>query len=176
MLRAASEQVGKECFALLDTKGPEIRTGFLGDKKYIDLEAGQDLDIVTDYDLVGSTEAIACSYKALPKSVKVGSQIFIGDGNLTCEVKEIFEDKVRVTCMNAYRLGERKNMNLPGSEVDLPTLTEKDIYDITEFGVKYGVDYIAVSFVRTGDDIRQLKAILKEHGAEHIQILSKIED
>jgi pyruvate kinase len=78
---------------MLDTKGPEIRTGMLRDNKPVDLVAGQELQIVTDYSIEGDNKRIACSYKNLPQSVSVGSIIYIADGAITCEVAEIFDVK-----------------------------------------------------------------------------------
>ena len=109
---------------MLDTKGPEIRTGMLRDNKPIDLVANQELVICTDYSYEGDDKKIACSYKDLPTSVQIGSTIFIADGSLTCEVTEILDGAVKVIVKNSVRLGERKNMNLPGCDVNLPTLTE----------------------------------------------------
>jgi len=123
-LRAAIAQSGKNCALLLDTKGPEIRSGMLKDGKPVQLEAGQTLKITTDYEVLGDNSCIACSYKSLPKTVHVGSTIFFADGSLTAEVTEIGDDFVNVVCKNGCKLGERKNMNLPGAVVDLPTLTE----------------------------------------------------
>jgi pyruvate kinase len=89
-LRAALKQrPDKTCAVMLDTKGPEVRTGLLRDNKPIEIQAGQTLKIVTDYAIEGDNTKIACSYKNLPKAVKVGSTIFIADGSLTCEVVEI---------------------------------------------------------------------------------------
>ena len=82
---------GKSCAVLLDTKGPEIRTGMLRDNKAIEIAAGQQLKIVTDYAIEGDNKQIACSYKSLPQTVHVGSTIFIADGSLTCEVTEVHE-------------------------------------------------------------------------------------
>lgn len=166
---------GKPCSVLLDTKGPEIRTGLLGDKGKVQLKAGQLLDIVADPLYVGDNSAIGCSYEALPRTVKPGSVIYIADGSLTCTVRSIGEKIVTVECHNDFALGERKNMNLPGAIVELPTLTEKDIYDITEFGIKHKVDFIAASFVRKGDDVRQIRQVLGEDGKD-IKIISKIEN
>lgn len=123
-LREAMAQTGKSCAILLDTKGPEIRTGKLKGGNPVQLESGQTLKISTDYTLEGDNQCIACSYSSLPQTVKVGSTIFVGDGNLTLEVTEIGNDFVNVVCKNGYKLGEKKNMNLPGLIVDLPTLTE----------------------------------------------------
>ena len=86
---ALKQRPDKQCAFLLDTKGPEIRTGMLKDHKSIELVAGQSLKIVTDYSFEGDTTTIACSYKSLPTTVKVGSTIFIADGSLTCTVTEI---------------------------------------------------------------------------------------
>lgn len=88
---ALKQRPNKTCALMLDTKGPEIRTGLLRDNKPVDLTAGQELHIVTDYSIEGDNKRIACSYKSLPQTVAVGSTIFIADGALTCEVAEILE-------------------------------------------------------------------------------------
>jgi pyruvate kinase len=160
---------------MLDTKGPEIRTGMLRDNKPVELVAGQELQIVTDYSIEGDNKKIACSYKSLPTTVCVGSTIFIADGSLTCEVTEIFDGGVKVLVKNDCKLGERKNMNLPGAIIDLPTLTEKDEDDIVDFGLKHGIDLIAASFVRKGSDIDYIRDILGPRGS-HVKIIAKIEN
>jgi len=164
----------KVCAIMLDTKGPEIRTGMLKGGT-VTLVKDQTLEITTDYDYEGDAEKIACSYQALPTSVVVGSCIYIADGSLTCEVSEILESGVKVKVMNNATLGNRKNMNLPGAIVDLPTLTEKDENDLVEFGVKKNVDMIAASFVRKADDIEYIRDVLGPQGA-HIKIIAKIEN
>ena len=85
------QRPNKTCAIMLDTKGPEIRTGLLRDNKPVDLVSGQELLIVTDYSIEGDNKRIACSYKSLPQSVSLGSTIFIADGSITCEVVEIFD-------------------------------------------------------------------------------------
>lgn len=160
---------------MLDTKGPEIRTGYLKTRDPVEIIANQKLKIVTDYQIEGDATKIACSYKALPKTVSVGSEIFIADGSLTCEVCEIGDDFVTVICKNSCKLGEKKNMNLPGAIIDLPTLTEKDEEDLLEFGLKQGIDYVAASFVRKAKDVDYIRDILGPQGA-HIKIISKIEN
>merc|ERR1719491_2920835 len=172
---ALKQRPDKTCGIMLDTKGPEIRTGMLVDSKPIELVAGQDLIICTDYQFEGDATKIACSYKSLPETVQVGSIIFIADGSLTCEVTEIGENQVTCQVKNNCRLGERKNMNLPGAIVDLPTLTEKDEDDLCDFGLKYGVDMIAASFVRKAEDIETIRDVLGPRGA-HIKIIAKIEN
>ena len=166
---------GKQCAVLLDTKGPEIRTGFLEEHNNVSFEANQELEITTDYSFEGNSSKIACSYKSLPKTVKPGDQILIADGSLVCIVEECLEESVRVTVKNNATIGERKNMNLPGCIVDLPTLTEKDEEDLIDFGIKKGVDIIAASFIRSAADVENIKDVLGPRGS-HIKIISKIEN
>lgn len=172
---ALKQRPSRRCQVMMDTKGPEIRTGLLKGHKSIELVANQTLKIATDYSIEGDSEQISCSYKALPQSVEVGSSILIADGSLTCEVTEVHEDHVVVLCKNSVKLGEKKNMNLSGASVDLPTLTEKDKDDILSFGVEQKVDMIAVSFVRKAEDVTCIRELLRPK-APHIKIISKIEN
>lgn len=122
---------------LLDTKGPEIRSGFFADgAKKVDLVKDQELILTSDYTFKGNAKKLACSYSSLAKSVKPGQSILVADGSLVLTVKSTDEAKGEVTCNieNNASIGERKNMNLPGVEVDLPTLTDKDIDDIVNWG------------------------------------------
>lgn len=115
------------------------------------------------------------SYEELPQSIKVGQHILIADGSLVIKVTEILEKGVRGIVLNDAEIGEKKNMNLPGCEVKLPTITEKDKKDIVEFGVKNGVDMIALSFTRSAKDVEDCRDLLGPKGA-HIKIISKIEN
>lgn len=133
------------------------------------------MKITTDYEYLGDKEMIACSYKDLMTTVKVGSTIFIADGSLTCTVTEIKDDHVVVKCENGVKIGERKNMNLPGAIVTLPTLTEKDEADLVEFGLEQNVDFIAASFVRKASDVEYIRDVLGPKGS-NIKIISKIEN
>jgi len=171
---ALKQRPDKTVALMLDTKGPEIRTGLLKDKT-VELVAGQDLEIVTDPNIEGDNTRISCTYRALPTTVSVGSTIYIADGTLTCEVTEILENSVKVKCMNGAKIGERKNMNLPGAIIDLPTLTDKDQADIVEFGLSRGIDMIAASFVRCAQDIENIRECLGQRGA-HVKIIAKIEN
>jgi pyruvate kinase len=174
-IREAMAKTGINCGLLLDTKGPEIRSGFLEGGGKVELQAGQTLKIVTDYEFKGNKDCIACSYKSLPTTVKVGSTIFFADGSLTAEVTELGEDFVNVVCKNSCSLGERKNMNLPGAEVDLPTLTPQDEKDIVDFGLPNDIDFIAASFVRKASDLDNIRKVMGPAGAK-VQIISKIEN
>jgi pyruvate kinase len=164
---------------LLDTKGPEIRTGFFKEEcgGKIELKQGQDLKLVTDYDYKGDSTCFACTYKALPVSVKPGNQILMADGSVVLEVKQCNPDEGSVDCivMNNAKIGERKNMNLPGVHVDLPVLGDQDKDDILNFGIPQGVNYIAASFVQSGQDVDDIRELLGRRG-RHIKIISKIEN
>ncbi|KAF3537329.1 hypothetical protein F2Q69_00025390 [Brassica cretica] len=154
-LRAAMQSTGILAAVMLDTKGPEIRTGFLKDGNPIQLKEGQEITISTDYNIKGDEKTISMSYKKLPVDVQPGHTILCADGSislavLSCDPKS---GTVLCRCENTAMLGERKNVNLPGVVVDLPTLTEKDVEDILKWGVPNKIDMIALSFVRKGSDL-----------------------
>lgn len=172
---ALKRRPGAKVGILLDTKGPEIRTGLLKNHENITLEAGQQLKVVTDYDFVGDSTTIACSYKQLPSSVKVGGNILLADGTLTLEVLEIHDDHVITKVLNKAVIGERKNMNLPNVKVDLPVCGDREKNDILEFGIPQGCDFIAASFTQCADDIRVIRNVLGERG-RRIKIIPKIEN
>jgi len=177
-LREASKNKNKHVAVLLDTKGPEIRSGFFADgAKKIDLVKGENITLTTDYGFKGSSEKLACSYPSLPTSVTPGQQILVADGSLVLTVITTHVDAGEVVCRieNNASIGERKNMNLPGVIVDLPTLTDKDISDIRDWGCKHGVDFIAASFVRKATDVALIREVLGEEH-KHIKIICKIEN
>lgn len=145
----------------------------LGDK--VKFTKGEVIEVGTDYTKFVTSTYLACSYPSLPKSVSVGSKILVADGALMLQVTEIRETSVLARVLNNAAFGSTKNMNLPGAVVDLPTLTEKDISDLKNFGVAYQVDYIAASFVRKGSDIDFIRSVLGEKGA-NIKIIAKIEN
>ncbi|KAI5575707.1 hypothetical protein BDE02_10G229200 [Populus trichocarpa] len=176
-LRIAMQNTNILSAVMLDTKGPEIRTGFLKDGKPIQLKEGQEITITTDYSIKGDTDTISMSYKKLPVDVKPGNTILCADGTITLTVLSCDPQAgtVRCRCENTAVLGERKNVNLPGVVVDLPTLTEKDEEDILEWGVPNNIDMIALSFVRKGSDLVHVRKVLGPH-AKHIQLMSKVEN
>ena len=164
---------------LLDTKGPEIRSGFFADgKSKIELVKGETLILTTDYSFLGDSTKLACSYESLPQSVTPGQQILVADGSLVLTVLscDVAKGEISTRIDNNASIGERKNMNLPGVVVDLPTLTEKDVDDIVNFGIKHNVDFIAASFVRKGSDVHTLRKLLADNGGKHIKIICKIEN
>mmetsp|Transcript_55601 Transcript_55601/g.97432 ORF Transcript_55601/g.97432 Transcript_55601/m.97432 type:complete len:502 (-) Transcript_55601:187-1692(-) len=174
---AVAARPGSNVAVMLDTKGPEIRTGkvdpSLGDK--VKFTKGDIIEVGTDYTQFVTSTYLACSYPSLPTSVKVGSKILVADGALMLQVTEIKAASVMARVLNNAAFGSTKNMNLPGAVVDLPTLTEKDISDLKNFGVAYQVDFIAASFVRKGSDIDFIRSVLGEKGA-NIKIIAKIEN
>jgi pyruvate kinase len=167
---------------LLDTKGPEIRSGFFQDGiDKIDLVKGETLVLTSDYEYKCDSERptkLACTYDKLATSVSPGQQILVADGSLVLTVLTADPDAREITCRieNNAEIGERKNMNLPGVKVELPTFTEKDVDDIVNFGIKHGVEFIAASFVRSGQDVRNLRKLLADNGGSQIKIICKIEN
>jgi len=178
-LREAASNKGVHVGVMLDTKGPEIRSGFFADgAKKIDLVKNESIVLTSDYAFKGDKTKLACSYPQLATSVKPGQSILVADGSLVLTVLSCSADVGEVTCRigNNASIGERKNMNLPGVIVDLPTLTEKDIDDIANFGCKNDVDFIAASFVRKASDVHLIREVLKTNGGGHIKVICKIEN
>jgi pyruvate kinase len=178
-LRQAAANKNSHVAVLLDTKGPEIRSGFFAnDAKKICLTKGENLILTTDYSFKGDNTKLACSYPALCTSVNPGQSILVADGSLVLTVLSIDEAAGEVTTRveNNAAIGERKNMNLPGVVVDLPTLTEKDIDDIAKWGCKNQVDFIAASFVRKGSDVHKIREVLDTNGGNNTKIICKIEN
>jgi len=178
-LRQAADNMNQNVAVLLDTKGPEIRTGFFaGGAKSITLVKGEQITLTSDYDFKGDSKKLACSYKKLAQSVKPGQSILVADGSLVLTVVSCDETtgEVVTNIENNCSLGERKNMNLPGVVVDLPVLMEKDVDDIVNWGIKHDVDFIAASFVQKASDVNHIRKILAENGGSGIKIISKIEN
>ena len=138
---------------------------------------GENITLTADYAFKGSSKKLACSYATLATSVTPGQSILVADGSLVLTVLSCHPAEGEVICRieNDCSIGERKNMNLPGVIVDLPTLTEKDIDDIQNWGVKNDVDYVAASFVRKASDVHKLREVLGESGSK-IKIYCKIEN
>jgi pyruvate kinase len=178
-LRTAAQNTKKNVSILLDTKGPEIRSGFFKDgTDKVNLKKGEQIVLTSDYSFKGDETKLACSYDRLAESVTPGQQILVADGSLVLTVLSCDVAAGECLCRieNNTSIGERKNMNLPGVIVDLPTFTEKDVDDIVNFGVKNNVDFIAASFVRKAADVKNLRQLLADNGGQHIKIICKIEN
>ena len=159
---------------VLDTKGPEIRTGKLesGDEKVV-IEEGQEFTFLHE-DVIGNNTKTSIGYKNLYQDVVPGARILVDDGAIEFQVVEVKGKDIVCKAMNTGRLGSRKTVNVPGLKLNLPALSEKDIADITN-GIKAGFDYIAASFVRRADDVNQIRKLLNDNGGERVGIISKIE-
>ena len=173
-LREVADECDIPIAALLDTKGPEIRTCTLKDGKKVTLKEGQEF-ILTTEELVGDETMVQINYNGLNEDVAEGNRILIDDGLIELHVKYVDGPKIYCTVVNGGELGERKGVNVPGVKIKLPALTDKDKEDI-RFGAQQDVDFIAASFVRNADCIREIKAILKECGAPYTPIIAKIEN
>lgn len=174
MLKKMRDEENIPVAILLDTKGPEIRTGRLKDGKKIMLETGANF-ILTTKEVEGDTEKVSITYEGLVEDVQVGSVILIDDGLIGLSVKEKTEYDIICTVVNGGELGQQKGVNVPNVPVRLPAITEKDREDI-RFGVEQDVDFIAASFVRNAECILEIKSFLKECGAQYIPIIAKIEN
>ncbi len=161
---------------LLDMKGPEIRTGMLytGKNTKIQLKDGQKFTLVNE-DITGDEEKVSVTYKELYKDVQPGTKILIDDGAIELKVDEIVGKDIVCTVVHGNGLGSRKTMNLPGTVIRLPGLSEKDIADL-KTACEHGYDFVAISFARNADDIEQVRKVLDENGGKDIQIITKIEN
>lgn len=173
-LKAVRAELKKPIAILLDTKGPEIRTGLLKNGGKVRLEEGSEF-ILTSEEIQGDENRVSQTYPQLAQDVVPGNRILIDDGLIELFVKEIRGTEIVCQVLNGGELGQRKGINVPDVSVKLPAITDKDRDDII-FGIEEGIDFIAASFVRDADAIREIKAILKEHGAEHIDVIAKIEN
>ena len=172
-VKKAREELNMPVALLLDTQGPEIRTGKL-EQMPIELKA-HDIFTLVNEDIIGNKERVSVSYKELYKDIKIGTQILIDDGKIELQVKEIKGKDVVCEVMNGGMLGNRKSINLPGTHVNLPSLKEKDIQDLKD-GCMADFDFVAASFVRSGEDVRAIRKVLDENGGKDIKIISKIEN
>lgn len=174
LLKSVREEVGKSVAILLDTKGPEIRTGILKDDKKVRLVEGQKF-ILTTEEIEGDENRVSISYEGLVEDVEIGKKILIDDGLIELEVKNITNTDIICTVINGGELGQKKGVNVPNVPVRLPAITEKDRKDII-FGVEQGIDFIAASFVRSAEGVLAIKALLKECGAPNLPVIAKIEN
>ena len=173
ILESVREELGIPIASLLDTNGPEIRTGKLKDGKKVTLKEG-DLYTLTTEEIVGDETRGYINYAGLAEDVKPGDRILIDDGLIELHVREVNGTDIVCRIENGGELGEKKGVNVPGVRVKLPALTDKDKEDI-RFGVDAGFDFVAASFVRNADAIREIREILDEKGSA-MQIIAKIEN
>ena len=171
-VRKAAEKEGRTICILQDLQGPKIRTGRLKYRTPIALKKGSQLTI-TPRDVPGTAALIPTTFKTLAREVEPGSRILLADGLIELRVLAVQGDDVQCEVLNGGLLGEHKGINLPGTVVTVPSLTEKDEKDL-DFGIKHAVDMIAVSFVRTADDVRTVKHLLHERRCD-AWVVAKLE-
>ena len=171
--RSISTELKRPLAVLLDLSGPKVRTGRLANGAPIDLKTGEPL-IISIRDVAGTAECVSTNYKHLPGDVHPGDRILLADGLIELKVERILNDTdVLTRVINGGLLGERKGINLPGTKLSAPSMSEKDILDL-KFGLEQNVDYAALSFVRSADDVRKAKDLIKSLGSD-VPLIAKIE-
>jgi len=172
IVRAEAEKRNRAVAVLLDLQGPKIRAGKFSSGG-IELKKGNEFVITTDTSVVGDEHRVSTTYAGLPGDVKPGDRILLDDGYLGLTVTDVSDTEVTTKVVTGGMLKDRKGINLPGVQVSAPSLTEKDRSDLA-FGVRIGVDFIALSFVRSPEDILEAR-LLATIGDRHIPIIAKIE-
>ena len=169
--RVAKEEKRTICI-LQDLQGPKIRTGRMKGGVPVSLEAGSHVTI-TPRDIEGTSTVIPTTFQGLAREVAPGARILLNDGLIElCVIRARGED-VECEVINGGPLGEHKGINLPGVALSIPALTDKDRADL-EFGLKHGIDLLAISFVRSGADVREVKKIIAKHGSD-LPVIAKLE-
>lgn len=174
-IKEAATKTGKTVAILLDTKGPEIRTGtFKNGEAFI--EQGQEVSISMEQ-IEGTASLFSVTYDGLLNDVTVGAKILIDDGLIELEVVSLDEENklIHTKALNSGEISNHKGVNVPNVHVNLPGLTKKDAEDIV-FGIRQGVDFIAASFIRKQADVLEIRNLLEEHGAPDMHIIPKIEN
>lgn len=173
-VRELSRELSIPVAILLDTKGPEVRTGLLKDGEKVQLETGKTCIVTTDDDVVGTAERFSLDYKDLPGEVQKGSVILIDDGLIGLEVDHVEGSDMYCKITNGGMLGEHKGVNVPNVNIGLPSVTAQDRADIM-FGCELGIDAIAASFIRDGKAVQEIRKICIEMGTPNVLIFPKIE-
>ena len=172
-LKKIREETGRPVALLLDTKGPEIRTGKFKNGS-VTLSEGNSFILAYD-DIIGDEQRVSVSYKGLYQDVRKGDRILLDDGLIELEVTGIVGKDIHCIVLNGGTLGNNKGVNVPGVEINLPSVTPQDIEDI-KFGIENDVDFIAASFVRKAEDVIEIRKILDKDNGNDIKIISKIEN
>ena len=172
--KEARAMTGKPVALLLDTKGPEIRIGKFEDKSGIVLYKGNTFTLTTR-NVVGNDRIVGVTYKNLHNELKSGKKILIDDGQIELIVQYIRDTEINCEVITGGKLTDNKGMNIPHAHINMEYLSEKDKSDLL-FGIKNDVDFVAASFVRSTDDVLQMRNFLNVNGGENIKIISKIEN
>ncbi|MDO5557298.1 MAG: pyruvate kinase [Clostridia bacterium] len=172
-VKQAREELNEPVAILLDTQGPEIRTGKLA-KSPIYLETGNQV-ILTHKDILGTEDRVSITYSDLYKDVEEGTLILLDDGRIELKVEKILNGEIYCKILNGGEISHRRSVNIPNKHINLPALKEKDIKDLMD-ACRIKVDFISASFIRDEQDIRQIRKVLDENGGKDIKIISKIEN
>ncbi len=171
-LRKVATELGRTICIMQDLQGPKIRTGRLKDRVPVPLSKGQ-IVTITPKDVMGDSERLSTTYQSLANDVKPGERILLSDGRIELVVQDIRHGEVVCEVLNGGMLGEHQGINLPGTNVSIPSLTEKDLADL-EFGLKQGVDLVAISFVRTAEDVLRARRAITQHRSD-VGLVAKLE-
>ena len=171
-LRRAADREGRTVCILQDLQGPKIRTGLLAGHEPVLLKTGTVVTI-TPQDVAGTATRISTTFPDLARELAPGARILLSDGLIELRVREVRGKDVLCDVLNGGMLGEHKGINLPGVALSIPALTEKDRKDL-EFGLKHGVDAVALSFVRTAADVSMVKHIIATHHSD-VPVIAKLE-
>ena len=171
-LKAIRAELGKPVAALLDTKGPEIRLKEFKNGVEM-LEAGQTFTLTTR-EVEGTKEICSITYKDLPQDVQAGGTIMLDDGLIKLRIEKVTDTDITCTVLNSGKIKTKKGVNVPGVHLSMPYLSQRDRDDII-FGVQQGFDFIAASFVRTAQDVYDIRNLLNEYDS-NIRIIAKIEN
>ena len=173
LVKRVREELKLPVALLLDTKGPEIRTCDVEGGK-LELKKGQSFVLTTE-EVLGNSGIVSITYKDLVKDVIPGDAILIDDGLIELRVNQVTEKDIVCTVKNGGVISNKKGINVPGVNLNMPFISPKD-YDDIVFGIEEGFDYIAASFTRCADDILEIRKILEEKNCQHIKIIAKIEN
>lgn len=174
LVKDLRKKYDKHIAIILDTKGPEIRTGNFEEGRS-ELIEGTDYTVVCGEQVLGNETICSVSYENLSEDVRSGDVILIADGLVGLEVKSVQGNRIFCKVKNTGTLGSHKNVNVPGVSIRLPAVTQKDIDDL-KFGIEQGIDMIAASFIRKAADVLEIRKVLSENGGTDILIFSKIEN
>ena len=172
LLKSLREELGKPVAALLDTKGPEIRLKDFKNGTEM-LEAGQTFTLTTR-DVEGTKEICSITYKDLPQDVAPGGTIMLDDGLIKLQIQTVNDTDIVCTVLNSGKIKNKKGVNVPGVHLSMPYMSQRDKDDII-FGIEQGFDFIAASFVRTAQDVYEIRNLLNEYDS-NIRIIAKIEN
>ncbi len=173
-VKRVREEMGLPVAVMLDTKGPEIRTGLLAGGQPVQLEAGDRITL-TPRQVEGTAALVHQSFPELHRHLAPGARILLDDGLIELEVAGFEGPDIVCEARNAGALGQRKSLNVPGIDVGFPALTDQDRDDLL-FGIAQKVDFVAASFVKNGDSVRQIREFLAENGGEAVSVVAKVEN